>query len=186
MDEMNPKNLPAESPPAMETVTAPEPYPPIQVEKPNRRYAQMLGVDLASAKSEMTSITQYIYHGWVLHKAFAEAAHTIDRIAMVEMHHMDILGQLIVLLGGDPVYQSVRQNRRIVWNGNMVAYRKNFVQAIQDDIALEQAAIDTYTRQAAAILDPYVSTMIRRIIQDELIHLKIFRSLLEKYGPQPR
>ncbi|MBC8571172.1 ferritin-like domain-containing protein [Zongyangia hominis] len=182
MDEKNQKNMPVEAPRPVEPVSAPEPYPPIRVEKPNRRYAQMLSVDMASAKSEMTSITQYVYHSWVLHGTYGEAAHTLDRIAMVEMRHLDILGQLIVLLGGDPVYQSTRQNRRIVWNGAMVTYRKRFTQAIQDDIALEQAAIDLYTRQAAAILDPYVSTIIRRIIQDELIHLKIFRSLLEEYS----
>ena len=47
-------------------VSAPVPYPPLTVDGPNPQIARLLGVDLASSKSEMTSICQYLYHSWVL------------------------------------------------------------------------------------------------------------------------
>ena len=47
-------------------VKADAPYPPLTVEGPNRQYARMLTMDLASDKSEMTAITQYLYQGWEL------------------------------------------------------------------------------------------------------------------------
>ncbi len=158
---------------------APGPYPPLLVERQNLAYAQMLLFDMASCKSETTSVTQYIYHSWVLDRRYANAAKTLHGIAVVEMHHMGMLGQLILLLGGDPRYISTQNNRRAVWNGGMVRYAKDLRPAIRDDILLEQAAIETYTKQTKVIKDPYIVAVIERILRDEHYHMELFHQLLE-------
>ncbi len=160
-------------------VSAPVPYPPLTVDGPNPQIARLLGVDLASSKSEMTSICQYLYHSWVLPSTADSADSLLKRIAEVEMHHYDMLGQLIVKLGGDPKYVAV-QNRPLPWDARMVSYTRTPASAFRDDLMLEQAAIETYRRQAAAISDPHVVAVIRRILLDEEMHLLIFRRLLSE------
>ena len=158
-------------------VSAPIPYPPLEVDGPNPQYARMLGVDMASSKSEMTSICQYLYHSWTLPKDFDHAHDLMRRIAEVEMHHLDMLGELIVKLGGNPRYMAV-MNRPVPWEGRMVTYNHTPAMAVKDDMLLEQAAIDTYRRQAAAIRDPHIVAVLRRIIMDEEMHITIFKALL--------
>ena len=43
-------------------------YPTVQVSAPNLVYAQMLTSAFASAKSELSTVTQYIYFSWILDK----------------------------------------------------------------------------------------------------------------------
>lgn len=164
---------------SVQPVFADDPYPPIEVEGPNLQVARMLAIDFASAKSEMTSITQYVYQSWVLAPQFAEVAQTMHCISMVEMHHLDMLGNLITLLGGNPQYFAAPARRPMVWNGNMVNYSQTVAMGMRQDMALEKAAIDAYRRQAAAIQDPHIVAILNRIIQDEELHMRIFRKYLE-------
>lgn len=164
---------------SVQPVFADGPYPPVEVEGPNLQYARMLAIDFASGKSEMTSVTQYVYQSWVLAPQFAEVAETMHCIAMVEMHHLDILGNLITLLGGNPQYYAAPARRPMVWNGNMVNYSQTVAMAMRQNMALEKAAIDTYRRQAAVIQDAHIVAILNRIIQDEDVHMRIFRKYLD-------
>lgn len=159
--------------------TAPKPYPPIRVERPNPRYVQMLQSNFASARSELTSITQYTYHSLVLGRTSPDIASTLHRISITEMNHLDIFGRLILLLGGDPRYCAQRQGCPAAWNGNMVTYHTSLCDAIQSDLSLEQTAVHTYQYQASVIEDCYVCAMLNRIILDEQLHIRIFRQILE-------
>lgn len=181
MNSMNTKRREpeCEEKPKKIEVTAGLPYPPIMVERPNLQTAKLLSFDLGSQKSELTSVTQYVYHSWQLDEEQKETAQLLLDISKVEMHHMEILGRLIILLGGNPTYSAVVGNRRIVWNGNMVTYSRMMVRMLQDDMMLEQAAIDTYQRQLRVITDKCVAANIERIIQDEEVHMKLFKQLLD-------
>lgn len=158
------------------------PYPPIQVAEPNLQYAQLLAIDLASAQSEITSIMQYVYQSWRLHGPYQKVGEVMECIARVEMHHMEILGKLITLLGGDPKYMSVQHNCPTIWQANMVAYSGNLRQMMQQNIVLEQAAINTYLRQCQMIQDPCIQAILQRIIEDEKVHLAIFHKYLTEIG----
>lgn len=159
-------------------VAASEPYPKIEVSKPNLRYAHILSQDFASAKGEMTAIFEYLYQHWILGNIDSEFAKLLARIAVVEMHHLDILGQLIVLLGGTPQCASIQHNRPIVWNGGMMNYTKQLKDMLTFNLYLEQSAIDAYTAHARGIEDPNVSAILLRIVQDERIHLQIFQDTM--------
>lgn len=161
--------------------TAPGPYPPLHCNGPNPRYAQLLTIDFASSKSELTAVTEYVYQSWMLVPEDASAARAMQSVAMVEMHHLDMLGTLIAMLGGNPKYRSVSsQNIRSVWTGSMPNYCRTVRDAMKRNIQAEEEAIATYERHAGMIRDPAVVAVINRIILDEKVHIKIFRGYLER------
>lgn len=157
-----------------------DPYPPVEVAGKNRLYAGLMHMNLCAAHSELTAVMQYLYEGWVMDAAHEQAARDMHRIAMVEMHHLNIFAQLVRLLGGDPTYTvSFRRGRR-VWEGTMVSPCKNFYHMMQSNLLAEQETIDRYRRQAAMIQDAGVSALLLRIIEDERMHVQIFRSYLDE------
>lgn len=163
-------------------VTAASPYPSLKITEPNRRYASLLLQDIASQWGEMTAISQYLYEHWILEQLKPEIAALLMRIAQTEMHRLDILGKLVVLLGGNPLFRGNPCNCNSAWSGNMLLYQSNFKQILTHNISMELAAINDYTSQAESIKDPFVSEMLLRLAEDEKIHCRIFRSLLENSG----
>lgn len=163
-------------------VAAADPYPPVKVEGKNHHYAQMLGQDLASSWGEMSAIYEYLYQHWILSEPQAALQTVLFRIAKVEMHHLNILGQLIRLLGGDPKCMYFSGHNPVVWNGNMVNYNKGIRQILSYNIVCEQSAADGYIKQAQLIKDAQVSAMLRRLARDELVHRDIFSGFLKEIG----
>lgn len=163
-------------------VAAQGPYPPIEVQGKNHHYAQLLSQDLASSRGEMTAIYQYLYQDWILEKRHAGLKEVLLGIAKVEMHHLNILGQLIQLLGGEPRCMSFGGHNPVVWNGNMVNYNKGLRQILSYNIVCEQSAADSYLKHAQMIHDDPVSAMLRRLAQDELVHRDIFSGFLKEIG----
>ncbi len=161
-------------------VKASAPYPTLQVTGKNERYAALLSQDFASSRGEMTAIYQYMYQNWLTINYDDELAQLLMNIAEVEMMHLDILGKMIVLLGGNPKCQAVQQNQWIFWSGNMVNYNREKKKMLLYNIALEQYAVDTYTTHAKIIQDPYVSALLLRIVEDEKLHVHLFRDYLNK------
>ncbi len=159
-------------------VASARPYPPIQAAEPNRRYASMLLQDIASSRGEMTAVYQYLYQHWILETAESELAHLLARIAKVEMQHLDILGKLVVLLGGNPICRTNPCSCSTAWNGNMLQYTGSRRQLLAHNMSLELAAVNDYRTQAELIRDPCVSAILIRLAEDEEIHYQLFRSLL--------
>ena len=159
----------------MENCRRPEPYPPMEVAERNLTYAKILARDYAGTVSEMTAITQYVYHN--LDIGNKEVSDLMMCIARVEMHHLHMLGTLIKKLGGDPRYE-VESN---YWNAGFVKYGRNMCQQITLDIDAEYAAIRQYKLHLTYIDDPFVKEVIKRIIMDEEYHIKLFTGVYEKY-----
>ena len=155
-------------------------YPPIQVTEPNQRYAAILLQDLSAVRGEITAVHQYVYHHWVIHDADPKLANLFSRIARVEMHHMNILGELIIKLGGNPVARTNPHNCSSAWNGNMLQYSTGKRQILAHNLSLELAAAHEYTAQAQSIKDPLISAQLLRIAKDEEIHYNILHDLLSR------
>jgi len=117
---------------------------------------------------------QYTYHHLTMERIpnWQEVAELESGISIVEMEHLEILGELIILLGGVPHYHDGRQQP---WLPDYVAYCDfDPCAQLQADIAAEQAAIADYQRLLHAIHDRYIQAIIRRIIRDEEYHLVLF------------
>jgi len=178
MENIESEELNITSKPKEINVASSEPYPKITVNEPNIRYAQIISQNFASPKSEFTTITQYIYQNLILSQPYMQIAKTLERIAIVEMHHLNIFGQLITLLGGSPKYQAIYPNGYRIWNGAYVNYSTNINQILYNNALAEQKAYDTYISQAEYIKDENICAILERIAKDEKIHIDIFNTYI--------
>lgn len=151
-------------------------YPPVMVTEKNLEYAQLLIPDLASAASEMTTIHRYLYQTWTISDNYRTIRRVIQRIVLVEQHHLSIIGQLIALLGGQPEFRSLEPDS--YWIGSMVDYSCDLPALLSKNAESEQSAAQAYASQSKLINDPHVSRMLARLSLDEMLHHKIFLSFL--------
>lgn len=159
-----------------------EPYPEIEVERKNPKYANIILYNYASAVSEFTAINQYIFHHMVLEEKYNDISDTLRGIAIVEMHHLDILGDLTIALGKEPRYHYFKKHKPVNWTPKFIKYSTNASEAIKDDIASEIDAICQYKQSLKDIDDSNIKAIISRIILDEEFHIELFRGLQRKYS----
>ena len=157
------------------------PYPEIKVEKKNLRYANILLHNYSGMVSELTTITQYVHHKFKVFESTPKLAEAFGGIAMVEMHHLDILGKVIELLGEDPRFWIRRKDKRYYWDAKFVDYGTSIKEYLTYDIQAEVITIRDYNNVLNEISDPYITQIIERIILDEEVHLKIFKNLYDEY-----
>lgn len=170
------------------------PMPEGNVEGKNLDYANLLLDAYASASdSEIQAITQYIYQ----HKTIANEsiANTLMCISLIEMRHLDKLGDLITALGGKPAFYN---SNRHYWNTGNIAYgdrdmlnlkldekdaesREVIKQKLLLDIKGEVNAINSYRFIKSNIEDKYIKRVLDKIISDEEVHISLFQGMIKKY-----
>jgi bacterioferritin len=179
MHRMNPEPEPQSQ--GHRQIQSPHPYPSPQVEGPNPAYARMLSANMAGGLSEMTGACQYAYQSWVLFERCPHSARTLEQIARVEMQHLRLMGQTVVLLGGDPRFWQLGRNcNPIWWNGSYVCHTHSMQKMMLENAAMEQAAIDEYEKQKLLIGDPNIVALLERILEDERLHLSLFRRFVSE------
>lgn len=158
------------------------PYPPIQVREINQSYANLISMDYCGSISEMSAITQYINNENRLSCENCPVAKTILGLAMAEMIHLQKLGELIFLLGGNIDFVAKQQNgRQIMWTPKYITTPKDAKSMLLADIESENAAINQYTMHMKMINDEYINAVLARIIKDEEYHIIILQALLKEY-----
>ena len=95
-----------------------------------------------------------------------------------DMEHLDLVGQLIVLLGGDPIFGVIARQGVNWWRGGLIPRNQTARQALTYDIRAQEEAIRTYRRLMLLISDPNIDALLRRILADEQCQLQVLRSLL--------
>ena len=157
------------------------PYPPIQVRGRNQNYADLLSVDYCGAVSEMSAITQYINNENRLSCEKCPLAKTILGIAMAEMMHLQKLGELINLLGGDIDFIARQPGAKPkMWTPAYLTIPENARKMIRADIESEKAAINQYRMHISMIKDDCVNAVLMRIIRDEEYHIIMLQALVEE------
>lgn len=158
-----------------------KPYPKIKVERENPKYGILLLQAYSGMVSEYTAISQYSYHKFKLMDDYPEVAKVIGSISIVEMHHLEILSQLIIKLGVDPRYWINKKGKNYYWDAKFVDYGKDIAEFLKYDIQAETTAIRDYKNIIKQVNDQNIIAIIKRIIEDEELHLKIFHSLVDMY-----
>ena len=97
------------------------------------------------------------------------------------MYHLEILGKLIIKLGGNPGYWINKKDKKLNWNSSFVNYGLNATEMINYDIADEKLAIKQYISDEKKINDSNIISIIDRIILDEEVHIQILTELSKKY-----
>ncbi|MBE5961902.1 MAG: hypothetical protein E7256_11090 [Lachnospiraceae bacterium] len=157
------------------------PYPPTKVCKKNKYYADLLSVDYCGMVSELSAITLYVDNEITLSGEHCKVAQTILSVAMAEMTHLQILGELIVLLGGELSYSANYNCDKVMWTPEYLDTKKDAREILLEAIHGEKAGIHQYQKHIKEIKDPYIKAVLARIIKDEEYHIFLFKTLLEEF-----
>ncbi len=154
-------------------------YPPVMTEGENEKYGKILMRLYAGRDSELTLIDQYIYQNIILSEEYAIIASSLEKIAITEMKHFKILGNLIKKLGCDPRIIAPSGSRRgCFWSGEYVNYARSAKEMLKADIIAEKYSIRDYSKALETIEDIYIKDILKRIIEDEKQHVETMSDLL--------
>lgn len=157
------------------------PYPPVKVRGKNQIYANLLSMDYCGSVSEMSAITQYINNENRMSSEKCPLAKTILGIAMAEMIHLQKLGELIFLLGGNIDFTAKPRNGRPkMWTPEYLTLPENAGKMILADIESEKAAIHQYRMHMNMINDNDVNAVLARIVKDEEYHIMMLQTLIKE------
>lgn len=173
------ENTPVETKKEMQFQSS-EPYPPIDCSIKNSKYARIMLNNMAGNRSEMSTISLYIYNQLITdeHKEIAQMFH---KISIVEMRHLYIFGTLARQLGADPRLWTSCHNRTVYWSPGFNQYPKALPKLIEHSLQGERFAVEKYTKQLNVIKDETIINNLKRIILDEELHIKILENCLNTY-----
>ena len=155
-----------------------EPYPKIENIKPNYNFGRMVYDSYSGSYGELTAILQYVYED-ITNKDNSNLERVLMRIAMDEMKHFKILGELLVELGFIPYYMGSRNNK---WCSDNVKYKfKSIQEMLSYNIETEKLAIKEYRRLIEMTDCKTIKNILERIIKDEENHIRAFKTLKEEY-----
>ena len=153
----------------------PVPYPRLRVEEQNPSYAKLLSIPYASNGGELASILFYTYGHMVTALCDERLSELLKCISITEMRHFEILGNLIVMLGGSPKFWSA--DSRGCFGTQNITYSDDPQRIIRTSISMEREAVETYKRIAGKISDGYITEILHRISLDEDHHIKLLSEL---------
>lgn len=158
----------------------PSPYPEIRVLSQNRQYANLLLDSYAGPQGEFSAMSQYFYQRFASGGSDGFGLMSM-RIGIAELHHMEMLAGVILLLGGTlPFHGSIPSNRQF-WTARNIHYGKNLCDMLQSSYNGELRAIRNYENSAQRIEDPYVRAIIHRIVIDEQLHARYLQQMIQKH-----
>jgi len=155
------------------------PYPEVKVKNKDIELAKKLFCLYAGEFSEDTCTHSYILQK-ILYDDNEEIKSILEGIAIIEMRHLEILGELIKKLGLVPLFLRVKNNKVEWFSGKYVTYEKNIKEALLKNICMERLAIKAYEDILVSTDDEYVIHIIKRIILDERLHIEIFEKIYDQ------
>ena len=157
------------------------PYPTaVGIEK-NLKHASRLSFLYAGKHGELNATLQYVYQYFYFNEFGEwEIAKTLMGIAVAEMRHLELLGELILALGQSPVFAECLPYRCDFYSSSCVSYSTNAEKMLLDDISGEMLAVSDYERAIKDISDQRVQAILTRIKLDEELHVKALRDALSK------
>lgn len=155
-----------------------KPYPPVKIERQNPVYAREMLSNIGACNSEMSAVSLYIYNSTILKQNNPDFSQIFHKIAIVEMHHLDIFSQLAYMLGADPRLWTCDTSRPCYWSPACNHYPTNPELLLQNALRGEQDTILKYREQTNRICDAFIADLLNRIILDEQIHVEIYRKML--------
>lgn len=155
-----------------------KPYPKPRVQEINFQYAKLLLNVYAGEISEESAIHLYLYEAFALDDKYEDYKKMLLEIAKTEMIHLCLLGNTIKALGFLPKFTGCKGNIATFWNAGYIPYTNQLQAMWQVNLESEQKAIDEYRCLLKKIHDPYIQETLKRILEDEEKHAKIFAHLL--------
>ena len=155
-----------------------EPYPKLEEIKQDYNFGRKLYDAYSGNYGELTSILQYTYEG-ITNETEKEMKKILQRIAIDEMKHLKILGEILIELGFIPFYMGSRNNK---WCSDNVKYKfKTIYEMLEYNIESEKYAIKEYKKLIEITDCKCIKEVINRIIKDEENHIRILKAILYEY-----
>lgn len=154
------------------------PFPSLDDITPDRRTAEIISPAYAASGSELTAVLQYVYHSLHFEDGdMDDIAKIYHSIFVAEMYHLDLIGDMLIRLGVDPIFVGMPPHKFNYFSSSYVSYSKTPKQMLLDDINGEMKAIELYRSMVAKLGECTVSSVISRIIMDEELHLKTLKEI---------
>lgn len=160
---------------------SPLPYPPVAAQIKSPAYAQAMLSNMSGSVSEMCAVSLYFYNR-LLSQEQQKIADIFSKMAVVEMHHLEIFGTLAHQMGADPRLWQRRAGRMLYWSPGYNDYPQELLPILQNSLKCEQLTIQKYQDQAEEISDENVVENLMRIILDEQVHASILKDLIEQHS----
>ncbi len=153
-------------------------YPEVEVSGKNEGSACIIYNLFAGKISELTAFLTYTYDGAYFNDAINNAAETFKNIALCKQNHLNLLALLLTKLGSMPKYHDCIRGDFTWWNAEKDMKYPSYVNmALLDAIDLETQLIENYNIASAEVRDPYISTLLRRLVMDNRYHLDLLNQL---------
>lgn len=156
------------------------PYPVITGLRHNKKQAMQLMSGYSGQYSELSTVCQYAYHKLNCGKN-KELYAALQGVFLVETHHLELLGGCIQQLGMDPRYNLYLEHKPISWQAEVINYEKTLKEMLRADIEGEKGAVAYYLQTAKTIENQQLAELMLRLAKDEMLHIKIFSELYQKY-----
>lgn len=115
------------------------PFPEVKYVVKNPMHANLLYNDLSGELGELSAVTQYIYEHMDIAN-FPEISDIMVKIAIQEMKHLNLVGELIKRLGKNPYFID---SKGMNWNSKYLKYNfDDIVETMRHNIETEKVAID--------------------------------------------
>jgi len=155
------------------------PYPTLEGIEKNSYYAKIILPLYVSSHGEIQAILSYFYYSLYFENFYdKKIAKTIKEISIAEMLHLEILGNLLIVLGHDPVFNVDTPFGLEYYKTSSFVYSKTPQKMLLDSISGELVAIGDYIKAIGKIEDENVSAVLQRIRLDEELHVKVLKELL--------
>lgn len=149
-------------------------YPEIKVTEENIEDAKKLLSIYTSRNSIINNIFTYLYQSSFLEEKYSNI---LKELIEVEIFHAKIISKLINLLGFKPRYIYKSINNYKYYNTSYINYNIDKNNIINNNIILKEKLILKYKKLVEDIEDNNVKEILKRIIIDENIHLRIFNEI---------
>ena len=157
------------------------PYPSTEGVGQDRESVRIISPAYADRGSELTAILQYVYQAIVFSGLqMKQYSRLLMGIAVSEMHHLDILGDMLYQMGALPVFTSCPPRLFDFYSTAAVSYSSEPEKMIRDDIRGEQEAIRQYQSMLRRLRNEQIAAVISRIILDEELHLQTLQSIMSE------
>lgn len=156
------------------------PYPPVCVIERNQMYGRMMLDNMGGNCSEMSAVSLYLYNNLLIDDN-ERISHIFHKVSIIEMKHLRIFGQIARMMGENPRLWTYRGNRMAYWTPAYNNYPLELPALLMNAINGEKSTVQKYEQQCQKINDPNIVACLKRIIEDEKIHICIFESLYEEY-----
>lgn len=139
-------------------------YPKLTRIKHNSYYLGIIQNLYCSNESEMVSFLQFEYQKNLLLPFGNEYGRFFGLTAQEDLFHTSLLAEIIISLGGSPIYCD---NQGKWLSGRRIDYVKNIKSMLALDIELKEKLIIDYKTAISKIDDIKIKKMLEMIVKDE-------------------